>query len=170
MLKERYFQTLKRNSLTSALTVSLKRPSFSRQLAAKHMYWLGLVAWRLAISAASKPSLSNVSTRLMTDLQTHRNTFLLIHCYDTYLHVNGLFNIYQLYLTLEEISSKLSRAYALLFWRRWSGTHFGRPRFIGARIWSGVTCFQWQSVGVRLNRHPRVSGGRPPGSNPLWKG
>ena len=72
--------------------------------------------------------------------------FYLRKCYGTYLHGNGLFllNIYRLYSKLAEITSKLSGAYALLSGWRWGGTHFGRPRFIGARIWSDVSWFQWQ--------------------------
>ena len=82
--------------------------------------------------------------------------------YGAYLHGNGLFrlNIYPLYLTLGEIISKQTG-------RRWAGTHFGWPRFIGGRIWSAVSWFQWQSVEVRFDRHPWASGGHPPpGSNP----
>ena len=33
---------------------------------------------------------------------------------------------------------------------------------VSTQIWSGVSWFQWQSVEVRLDRDPRVSGGRPP--------
>ena len=51
-----------------------------------------------------------------------------------------------------------------------AGTHFGRARFIGARIWSSVSWFQWQSVEVRLDQHHRDSGGHPPGSYPSWRG
>ena len=93
-------------------------------------------------------------------------------CYGNFLHGNRLFllNIYRLYLILGEIISKQSGAYALLSGRRWAGTHFARARFIGSRICSGVSWFQRQSIEVRFDRHPRVSGCRPPGSNPHWGG
>ena len=87
-----------------------------------------------------------------------------IYCYGTYLHGLGslLLNLYRLYLTLGEITSKQNGAYAVLSGRRWAGTHFGRPRFIGARIWSGVSWFQLQSADVRLDRHLPPSAGRLP--------
>ena len=83
-----------------------------------------------------------------------------VGCYGTCLHGNGQFllNIYRLYLTHGKITSELYGAYALLSGRYWPGTHFDRPRFIGAHIWSGVSWFQWQSVEVRLDWHPRISG------------
>ena len=62
----------------------------------------------------------------------------LISCCGIFLHGNGLFvlNRYRIYLTLGVITSKQSGAYALLSGRRWAGTHFSRPHFIGAWIWS----------------------------------
>ena len=87
--------------------------------------------------------------------------------YGTYLHGNGLFlmNIYRLYLTHAEIISKPNGSYAQLSGRCWAGTYFGRARFIGLQNWSGMSWFQWQSVEVRLDRHPRASEGRPQGFN-----
>ena len=32
-----------------------------------------------------------------------------------------------------------------------------------------MSWFGWQSIEVRLDQHPRASGGRPPGSNPPWR-
>ena len=102
-------------------------------------------------------------------------TLSLLSCllfHGTYLHGNRQFclNIYRLYLKLEEKNSKQSGAYALLFGRCWAGAHLGRLRFFGARIWSGVSWFLWQSVEVRLDRYPRATRSRPPGSNPPWRG
>ena len=54
--------------------------------------------------------------------------------------------------------------------RRWTGTHFGRPRFVSLRIWSGVFWLGWQSVEVRFDCHPRAFGSRPPGSESSLKG
>ena len=48
-----------------------------------------------------------------------------------------------LYLTLGKIIFKQSGAHAQLPGRHWAGTHFDRPRFIGAQIRSGVSWFQW---------------------------
>ena len=79
--------------------------------------------------------------------------FLSIY-YDTYLHGNGLFllDIYRLYMTLGEITSKHRGGVC---------TTLGRWRFIGLRIWSGLSWFQWQSVEVSLDRHPRASAAVP---------
>ena len=58
-------------------------------------------------------------------------------------------------------TSKQSGAYPHLSGWHWAEMHFVRPRFSGARIWSGVSLFQWQSVKVPHDRHRRDSGGLP---------
>ena len=84
----------------------------------------------------------------------------------TYM-VMDYYSSYRLYLIFGEITFKQDGAKAQLSERRWAGTRFGRLRFIGARIWSGVSWFQRQSVEVCLDWHTRASGVVPPGSNPL---
>ena len=90
----------------------------------------------------------------------------LLFCYGIYLHGNGLFllNIYQLYLTLSEIISKLIGAYALLSGRCWAWTHFGQPLLSvcpdsgGSRSWFTLT-------GILMPQGAVLTG-----SNPPWRG
>ena len=93
-------------------------------------------------------------------------------CYGSYLH--GWWTIppwyVQILLDTQEISSKQIGAYALLYGRRWTRTHFGRLRFIGAQIWSDVSWFLCQWAKVCLDRHSRASRDCPPKLWPSLKG
>ena len=62
-------------------------------------------------------------------------------------------------------SKQRGGAYVLLSGRYWAGTHFGRPRFVGAQILSDVFWLGCQSMEVHLDRHPRAPGSCLPGCN-----
>ena len=57
----------------------------------------------------------------------------------------------------------------ITFWELLAWDTIRSAALVVKQIWSGVSGFQWQSVKVHLDRYPRASGDRPPGSNPAWR-